>query len=286
MDRNCFVYPIIIIGMHRSGTTMVARVLDRLGLEMGRSLDPNHEPWLFLRLNDWLIEQCGGRWDNPTPLRLLLENPDARRLAVDHLRMVMGSPRVLSFLGPAGYLRHRSLLDLNSAWGWKDPRNTFTLPLWLELFPEARVIHVMRHGVDVAASLRHRQRRGLAAAGSGARQRLYRFLPKRAGIVDTLRCADLEGGLDLWGEYVNTARGRVEALGERAVELQYETILADPLTTVSRLARFCGLDADDALVRRAVGDVNPERAFAFRRDAELAAFAAAHGERLERFGYG
>ena len=280
------MYPIIIIGMHRSGTTMVTRLLERLGLDVGYRLDPNHEPWLFLRLNDWLLEQCGGRWDNPLPLRLLLENDQARALAVEHLRLVADSPRTLSFLGPLGYLRHRSLFAMQGAWGWKDPRNTFTLPLWLELFPEARVIHVTRHGVDVAASLRHRQRKGLErAAPAGARRLLYRFIPKRAGIVDTLRCADLEGGLTLWEEYCVEGRRRVEGLGERAVEVQYEAVLTDPRTQMARLADFCGLKAGEETLRRAVADVNPERAFAYRRDPELSAFAAAHAERLSRLGY-
>ncbi len=31
------------------------------------------------------------------------------------------------------------------AWGWKDPRNTFTLPMWLSIFPKARVLHVLRN---------------------------------------------------------------------------------------------------------------------------------------------
>ena len=279
------MYPIIIIGMHRSGTTMVTRVLDRLGLRVGRRLDPNHEPRFFIGLNDWLLGQCGGRWDNPRPLRLLLENAEARRLVEAHLRLVIDSPRTLSYLGPAGWLRHRSLTALEGPWGWKDPRNTFTLPLWLELFPEARVIHVMRHGVDVAASLRHRQRKELVAAAAGRRQWLYHFIAKRAGIVDTLRCADLEGALELWEEYVAEGRRQVVALDGRALEIQYESVLAEPLEEMARVARFCGLEAGEGELRRAVGDVNPERAYAYRRDEELRAFAEAHAERLAVHGY-
>jgi hypothetical protein len=50
------------------------------------------------------------------------------------------------------------------AWGWKDPRNSITLPVWLKLFPDARVIHIVRNGVDVAESLYRRQQRGFQEA--------------------------------------------------------------------------------------------------------------------------
>ena len=175
---------------------------------------------------------------------------------------------------------------MGGPWGWKDPRNTFTLPLWLELFPEARVLHVTRHGVDVAASLRYRQRKGLAAAASRGWQWRYGLIAKRAGIVDTLRCAGLEGGLALWEEYVIEGRRRVEDMGERAMELQYESVLADPVERMASVARFCGLEVTPEALRSAVGEVNPARAFAYRRDPELAQFADTHSERLARFGYG
>ncbi|MBW1793701.1 MAG: sulfotransferase [Deltaproteobacteria bacterium] len=49
-------------------------------------------------------------------------------------------------------------------WGWKDPRTTLTLPLWLKLFPKARIIHVIRNGIDSALSLWRRCKK----AGVGA----------------------------------------------------------------------------------------------------------------------
>ena len=30
--------------------------------------------------------------------------------------------------------------DIPFPWGWKDPRNSITLPLWLRLYPEAKII--------------------------------------------------------------------------------------------------------------------------------------------------
>ena len=60
---------------------------------------------------------------------------------------------IAGFLGWKRYLAYRSLERFDQPWGWKDPRNVFTLPLWLRVFPEAKIIYIVRNGVDVAASL-------------------------------------------------------------------------------------------------------------------------------------
>src|SRR5207237_264153 len=41
-------------------------------------------------------------------------------------------------------------------WGWKDPRTSLTIPLWLELVPDLRVVVCLRNPLDVALSLRKR----------------------------------------------------------------------------------------------------------------------------------
>jgi len=47
--------PIIIIGMSRSGTSMLTRMLDELGLFVGKKLTKNHEALFFRKINDWLL---------------------------------------------------------------------------------------------------------------------------------------------------------------------------------------------------------------------------------------
>ena len=41
-------------------------------------------------------------------------------------------------------------------WGWKDPRTTITFPIWLQVFPKAKILHILRNGVDVAISIYRR----------------------------------------------------------------------------------------------------------------------------------
>src|SRR5581483_7497589 len=69
---------ICVLGMHRSGTSMVAQVLHALGLDLGpeehlmrpSSANPTghweNEP--ITELNDALLERLGGSWDKPPEL--------------------------------------------------------------------------------------------------------------------------------------------------------------------------------------------------------------------------
>jgi hypothetical protein len=280
--------PVIIIGMHRSGTSMIARLLEELGLFMGWRKQSDHESPLFIRLNDWLMSQSGAAWDQPTPVLNLINNPAVCELAQNYLETILKSPHVASYLGLRGYLRYRSPGRLPMAWGWKDPRNTYTLPLWLNLFPQAMVIHIYRDGIDVSNSLHRRGQKQLAHYAAAYRRKkwLYYVKFKRHGFTDTLRYPDLEQLFGLWEDYISQARSHVARLGAQAIEVKYEEFLADPAAQLGRLASFCGLPAGDEQIQAASGKVRRERAYAYRQDPALSAFAASMHSRLAHYGYG
>lgn len=279
--------PVIVIGMHRSGTSMVVRLLEELGLFAGKRKDKNDEALFFLKLNDWLLRQSGGAWDHPEPVKHLLDNAGARSLAVDYIRHLMKTPRAASYLGWDLYLQYRGLQKLDFSWGWKDPRNTYTLPLWLDLFPEARVIHLRRHGVDVASSLKVREDRILARSAvlHDRRKALYWLHPKRQGFLDSPRCASLEGGFSLWEDYTEEAERQISWLGDRATTLKYEDFLAEPQETLTSLLRFCGLSATEGDIEKVSKKVNRGRAYAYRNDPELSTIVERVARRLGRRGY-
>jgi hypothetical protein len=257
-----------------------------MGLFLGWRKQADHEALFFLGLNRWLMDQCGASWDRPTPIRDLLQHTSVRGLVIDYLRYSLRSPRVVSFLGLGGYLRHGSPERLELPWGWKDPRTTFTLPLWLELFPRAKIIHVCRHGVDVANSLRRRLERTLELR----RRRysrikpVYLFHSKRIGFAVGLRCCSLDEGFALWEEYMQQARSHVAERGEGALEIRYEDFLADPGAGTRLLASFCGLRVQGR--DGPIEGFQPERAGAYRVSPELSAFALARRDQLRLYGYG
>ncbi len=279
--------PVLIIGMHRSGTTLLARLLRDFGLHLGARRRYQEEASFFRNLNDLFLEQAGAAWDNPAPISHLLADEPVRALTLEYAHQALRSPQAVSFLGRRGFLRVRAIDALAIPWGWKDPRSTFTLPLWLDLFPEARAIHVVRHGVDVAQSLVERSARQVERARRRYLRRrwAYAFRPKQRPFVPTVRCSTLEGGFSLWEEYVDAASAHVAELGPRALEIRFEDLVADPQARLRELAGFAGLDPAASALEAAAAAIDTRRRYAYAADPGLQAFAESVAPRLEQRGY-
>jgi hypothetical protein len=279
--------PVIILGMHRSGTSMLTDVLEACGLWCGWRKDPNQEAWFFLTLNDWLVQRCGGSWEFPAPVHAMLDNVALRALLGEYLAFLLRTPRVVSYLGPRRFLRYRSPLRLTQPWGWKDPRNTFTLPLWLDLFPGAKVLNIQRHGVDVVQSLMTRQRDAVAIGARLFAQRkpLYWLGVRQPSFALHVRCTSPEGCFATWEEYSTEAARHVAALGSRAMTVRFEDVVQAPREHLLRMLAFCDVPARPALLDKACAGINPARACAYKKDPALCALAERMAARLRVFGY-
>jgi hypothetical protein len=189
------------------------------------------------------------------------------------------------------YLRYRSPAAWPQPWGWKDPLNTFTLPIWLHLYPQARVVDICRNGVDVAGSLRRRSVRQLQefnAWSARVRPRIAlqgRPLPSK---VLSLRCLTLEGSFALWQTYVEEAARQTAALPfAQVMTVRYEDVVADPEAQAAALCEFAGLSLDQTALSRWAGGLNTSRASAFTADPELQAFyeSVRHSPQMRAHGY-
>ena len=205
--------PFIIIGMHRSGTTLLAKVLERSGIFMGVMKDPNFEAYHFLSLNQQSLAAAGGSWINPVrPRADISESADV--LYREHFKL-------------NGRLAIWSNRLQNPAWGWKDPRNTFTLKLWLKLFPQAKVIHLKREQKAVVKSLQLRNR----VPGE----------VHESALEDAQFCAQLHQ------KYLEEAQSWQKPLGDRYLELDYAALLEPQSEGVQALSKFCGRPLQQAL---------------------------------------
>jgi sulfotransferase family protein len=292
MSLHCARPPVIILGMARSGTTLLADLLRKLGLFIGHHrIEHDQEAWYFVRANRTVIQQAHGNWDNPRPMRYFLELPEAMETTLGCLEADLRSPRIAGFLGPWNFLRYRSLERFDRPWGWKDPRNVFTLPLWLKLFPGARLLYIARNGVDVARSLQVLERKVIERR-MRRRRRTFAWLRGRSrlehgGFKGAVRCLSLEGGFSLWEEYVAQAEEVLAGASSERMVLRYESLLEDPRSHLEALARFTGLTAPRALIEEAARTVNRQRAFAFTDDPTLREFfLRSRGSAwMERLGY-
>jgi GT2 family glycosyltransferase len=184
---------------------MVAHLLCRAGLYLGESADlmPASESntdghWEHIRLvalNEQLLNDYGGGWDAPPNL-----------------------PENWSWQSLSRYRSQAETLTATLAghdhWGWKDPRNSLTLPFWLELFPELKVVVCLRHPLEVAFSLRRRNYFSFAHS------------------------------LNLWRAYYQAILAATRPANRLIVA--YDTMLLNSQPELRRLLAFTGLSAAHA----------------------------------------
>lgn len=133
---------IIVLGMHRSGTSFVTRAINLLGAHVGNHLLGRKEEnptgfWehkLSLHINRDLLEMAGGRWDDPPD--------DVEAGPISKFKMKL----FLAKLHKEG----------KTTAVWKDPRTLLTFPVWRREMVNYVPVFVFRHPAAVASSLQQR----------------------------------------------------------------------------------------------------------------------------------
>jgi len=210
--------PVIVLGMHRSGTSILSKLVSELGVGMGFPRNGHIEDQRFKALNKHIMAVCHASWDFPLGCRALYENDDFRDLVVQKVWQDMKVHL------PDLWLRRRS-------WGWKDPRSLATLPVWTRLFPNARTITVVRNATEVSESLVKRERNRTGFLSSAARG------------LGSIRCTSSAGALALIEEYSwFTENDESFGLSDRKLQIAYSEMIENPLETVLKLQNFLEID--------------------------------------------
>lgn len=137
--------PICVAGMHRSGTSLVARLLAASGVYGGSPAElvapaPDNpegfgESLPFLRLNDAVLARLGGFWDSPPAMppgwAVSPRLSNLRRDAGDARRAVPGAGTLVLEGSP----------------------QSLTVAFWREVIPDLWVVVCVRSPQEVVASL-------------------------------------------------------------------------------------------------------------------------------------
>jgi hypothetical protein len=165
---------IVVLGMHRSGTSCATKILNLMGASFGRTvvdqpaLDNGEIHWESANtiwINDVVLKRTGGSWDRPPPT-LSFTSRDrwrCRRFLWEYAGVEVGLV--------------------------KDPRMVLTYELWREVMPSHSIVACIRHPLNVARSLEKRD-------GIALRDGLELWRRYNQDLLDTIKASSGALGFD------------------------------------------------------------------------------------------
>lgn len=146
---------VCILGMHRSGTSAIARAVNLLGVYLGEDADlmaaaPDNPKGYWERndiveLDDRILAGLKMSWDTPLPPPGGWERSGKMKEYRDEIKALI-----------------REKLSGHRFWAWKDPRTTVLFDIWREVIEELGdelvCLFAVRNPLDVARSLHKRDK--------------------------------------------------------------------------------------------------------------------------------
>ena len=199
---------VMILGMHRSGTSVLARCMEVFGFSLGSRLLPAQadnpkgffEDEEIVNLNDEMLASLGSSWDKIS----IIHDDDVRSLCAAEF-----------FFRAVQMIEKR--LQVFPHFAVKDPRLVLLLPFWKKVFASCKIpvkyVIPVRNPISVAASLK-----------------------KRNGM-------ELGLGIQLWLAYVLASFRYSD--GETRVVVDYDALLEDSSREISRISSALHLPLDE-----------------------------------------
>jgi hypothetical protein len=255
--------PVFFVGSGRSGTTLLARLLARhpdiavYPYEANDLWHPATYPWASSRLDVPPI------WVDPETYT---------RISLEH-RTASDDRRLKATFGAYQALRRASTFVNKSV------LITFMMGYVVELFPDAKFIHLVRDGRAVALSFALKEKEKMARD-----RELYRA---RGYTLDTDELIDVFAVH--WQQHIDEVERQNERLSlsaaGRILEVRYEALCAQPARELDAVARFVGVEEGRFSARTL--DIR-DRNFKFRSalaPARQRQLTALLGPALRRKGY-
>jgi len=212
-----------VLGMHRSGTSLLTSMLAMCGIYPGPDdklvqpevkTDNPYGYWEympFVHINNELLTLIGGSWRTPPPIfkqwTSVYDLDDIESRVWAHLE--------------ADYA-HKDLVV------WKDPRTCLTIEFWKNVFPDMKPIVIVRNPLEVAFSM---------AAGTAH----TRDLP-------------VTYALSLWNTYHDALFLTIDP--QEALFIHYDNLIQQPEHEINRIIQYLDISPELEQIEKAIAKVH------------------------------
>ncbi len=257
---DAFDAVVIFTGRGGSGTRLLSKLADALGVFIGNHLNKSGDSIEWVDLIYRMAVEAGRSQELPS-------GSAYRRELRERAARILSARR-----GRAG-----------SPWGLKLPETMLVLPLLVDAFPGARIVHLTRHPVSSSLRRTHMTSRLDNAVGAATLPNAYRYSHRDAGSIATDE-PYLHNACS-WNyqvrRVVDYARAALER--DRYLEIRYEDLCAAPESVVTAARTFLG---GEALGRAAPIAIDAARASPWDpSDPRVETIWSLCGETAARLGY-
>lgn len=217
--------PIIVFNKSHSGSRLLAQLLSDLGVFMGADLNESNDALPILDLVHFITERhipdFAGLYQNGDP-----DLPQAVRSSM--------AAHLQGFQPPG-------------RWGWKLCETTYIVPVLAQIFPDAKFVHLVRDGRDVAFCDHVAPKAAFWRKVYFHTDRIERWI----GFPMTNRAYRANAHIfnaRHWVMSVSLGRAYGAMLGDRYIEVRYEDLISDLKGTARALCDRLELAYDDARV--------------------------------------
>lgn len=212
---------VVVLGMHRSGTSSLAGALHNSGISMGVDLTG---PWFanpkggfeeksIFGINGRIIGNAGGTWYDPPPIDALYKQGIRSKFepmisdAIDALIQKLNNPPI---------------------WGFKDPHHCLTAHLWHPFLSNPHYLIISRNPFAVSRSLQTRNKFTLAK------------------------------GLHIQARHLEAVSKFLQDTNPPQLWLSYESLLTSPEQICAAVSNFLGHPVDHSFIDISLDHHNKE----------------------------
>lgn len=221
--------PVVIFCKSHSGSRLLAAAVERMGVFLGAERNESFDALPMVPVVEHVVAR---------------HHPDFG----DWWRPSVHGDRTLHTLVRQAITRHfGGAGPTHGPWGWKLCETVYAVPVIDAVFPQARYIHLVRDGRDVAFCDHAVPDTPFWKKVYFGTDRLMTWRGLRLGFKDYHRHSHLFNAAH-WCASVSLGRSYGAMLGPRHLEVRYESLCRDFRGELGRVAAFLGLeDRDDTV---------------------------------------